>query len=53
MRVASINLLSGARLAGYPVGHDVYEFVSQTLQERDDPLLRARSSVFIEEVQDE
>jgi len=53
MRVASINLLSGARLAGYPVGQDVYDFLNTTLKEQDDPLLRARSSVFIEEVQDE
>jgi hypothetical protein len=50
MRVASINLLSGARLAGYPVGQDVYEFVNETLKEQDDPLLRARSTAFIEEV---
>ncbi len=53
MRIASINLLSGARLDGYPVGQDVYDFVIHTLQERDDPLLRARSTAFIEEVQDE
>lgn len=53
MRVAAINLLSGARLAGYPVGQDVYDFLNTTLKEQDDPLLRARSSVFIEEVQDE
>jgi hypothetical protein len=53
MRLASINLLSGARLAGYPVGQDVYDFVNKTLEEKDDPLLRARSTAFIEEVQDE
>jgi hypothetical protein len=53
MRVASINLLSGARLAGYPVGRDVYDFVNQTLETKDDPMLRARSTAFIEEVQDE
>ena len=53
MRVASINLLSGARLAGHPLGHDVYEFLNTTLQDEDDPLLRSRSAVFFEEVQDE
>ena len=52
MRVAAINLLSGARLAGYPVGQDVYDFMKSTLK-KDDPLMRARSTVFIEEVQDE
>ena len=50
MRVASINLLSGARLAGHPVGQDVYDFLNATLKEQDDPMLRARSTVFIEEV---
>jgi hypothetical protein len=53
MRVAAINLLSGARLAGYPVGQDVYDFLVQQLREEDDPVLRARGSVFIEEVKDE
>lgn len=53
MRVAAINLLSGARLAGYPVGQDVYDFLAEKLREEDDPVLRTRGSVFIEEVKDE
>jgi len=53
MRVASINLLSGAKLAGYPVGRDVYDFLTTTLKEEDDASLRARSTVFFEEVGNE
>jgi hypothetical protein len=53
MRVASINLLSGATLEGHVMGKEVYEVLNATLEQEDDPLLRARSTVFIEEVNDE
>lgn len=53
MRVASINVLSGATLEGYAVAGDVYNVLNATLEEEDEPFLRARSSVFIEEVKNE
>jgi hypothetical protein len=53
MRVASINLLSGASLEGHPVSKEVHEVIDATLKQEDDPFLRARSALFIEEVQDE
>ena len=52
MRVAAINSLSTATLAGHHMGKDVYELLRATLQTKDDPLLRARSRAFIEEVEE-
>lgn len=51
MRVASLNLLSGARLSGHDIGPKVYEYLSDTRE--NDPWVRAQSAVFFEEVKDE
>ncbi len=51
MRVASLNLLSSARLSGHDVGPKVYDYLSDTGE--NDPWVRAQSAVFFEEVKGE
>jgi hypothetical protein len=51
MRVASLDLLSGARLSGHEVGPEVYQYLSE--RPEGDSWVKARSAVFFEEVRDE
>jgi hypothetical protein len=51
MRVASLNLLSGARMSGHAIGPEIYQYLSDTPE--SDSWVKAQSAVFFEEVRDE
>lgn len=53
LRVGAIDLLSKANSEGHVAGQEIYDFMNKELQSDKDAYLRARSTAFIQEVDNE